>query len=56
MGKRGVEELTVRAVVDFDGFYAERASAEPDPGERSEEEREREKHAVPSTSTMWSRA
>ena len=32
--------------MDFDGFYAERASAEPDPGERSEQEREREKHAV----------
>jgi hypothetical protein len=46
LGKRGVEELTVRAAVDFDEFYAERASAEPDPGERSEEEREREKHAV----------
>jgi len=44
LGKRGVEELTVRAAVDFDGFYAERAGTEP--GERSEEQREWEKHAV----------
>lgn len=44
LGKRGVEELTVRAAVDFDGFYAERVSAEP--GERSEEQREWERNAV----------
>ncbi len=32
--------------MDFDGFYAERVSAEPDPGERSAQERERERRAV----------
>jgi hypothetical protein len=34
LGKRQVEELTVRAAVDFDAFYAERVSgAEPERGE-----------------------
>jgi len=42
LGKRQVEGLTIRAAVDFDAFYAERVSAEPDPGEQ----RERERNAV----------
>ncbi len=34
LGKRQVEELAVRAVVDFDSFYAERATEEQEHGER----------------------
>ena len=40
LGKRQVEGLTIRAAVDFDAFYAERVSAEPDPGEQRERERD----------------